>query len=426
MSRYGLFCFLGRGHLDPALAIGRALRARGHEVTVLHLAIAEAAVRRAGLSFAPLDRQEPAGPEPAMPACQPRRPWGPTIHAVMAHAARTLREGPGALREARIDAIVADQLDVAAGTVAESLGLPFISLSCAPPLYLDDSVPAPYFGWAAAASGEAFARNRRGNALVERLASPVLACVNATRRRWRLPLLARVNQLFSTRGIITQLPAILELPRVTPPHLFYTGQFRDGSGDTDVRFDWQRLDGRPLVYASMGTVRNNSPLMFRMMAEAGARLDVQLVISLGGGGLRPADLGVLPDHPIVVHYAPQRALLDRAVLTINCGGLNTTLDALGRGVPIVALPVAEDQPGVGARIARAGVGIVEPAATITTTRLREAIVATLGESPYRAAAARLQRALSTINGVDEATTLIERLTGDDHDCVLSHSKNSGD
>jgi zeaxanthin glucosyltransferase len=410
MSRYGLFCFLGRGHLDPGLAIGRGLRARGHEVTVFHIALAEAAVRHAGLRFVSIDHHEPAAAAaPRVPDPPGRRPWLSTIEAITAHAARTLREAPAALQAARIEAIVADQLDVAAATVAECLDIPCISVSCGPPLYVEDGAPAPYFGWPHVADDAGRARNRRGHAFIARAASPILDLLNATRRQWQLPALTHVNALWSTRGIITQLPRILDFPRVPPPHLFYTSQFRDDAVGARVPFAWERLDGRPLLYASMGTVRNTSVSTFRAIAEACDGLDVQLVLSLGGGFLQAADLGPVPDGTIVVPYAPQRELLSRAVLTINCGGMNTTLDALARGVPMVVLPVAEDQPGIAARIARAGVGIVEPARTLTVPRLRQAVRAVLTDRGYREAARRMQEHLASLDGCAEAVSLIERL-----------------
>jgi UDP:flavonoid glycosyltransferase YjiC (YdhE family) len=294
--------------------------------------------------------------------------------------------------------------------LAEALGLPFVNLSCGPPVYLDDSVPPPYFGWPHAAGALARARNRRGNDFMTRRVRPLLDVVNSRRREWKLPAIDGINGLFSTRGIITQLPQSLELPRTAPRHLFYTGQFRDRGAPAPVRFAWDRLDGRPLVYASMGTVRNTSAATFRMIAEACQGFDVQLVLSLGGALVRPADLGALPGDPIVVHYAPQRALLERACLAINCAGMNTTLDALRNGVPIVAIPVAEDQPGVAARIARAGVGVVVPAETLTVAGLHQAIASVLRNPHIRGAARLVQRQLVNIDGCERAVDLIEQLT----------------
>jgi UDP:flavonoid glycosyltransferase YjiC (YdhE family) len=58
----------------------------------------------------------------------------------------------------------------------------------------------------------------------------------------------------------------------------------------------------------------------------------------------------LPDDAIIVDYAPQLQLLKKASLCITHAGINTTLESLSNGVPLVAIPIANDQPGIGARI----------------------------------------------------------------------------
>src|SRR5205807_10507854 len=92
-----------------------------------------------------------------------------------------------------------------------------------------------------------------------------------------------------------------------------------------------KLDGRPLVYASMGTLQNRQKHIFGIIAEACAGLDVQLVLSLGGGG-KPEDMEELAGGPIVVEFAPQLELLKRAALCITHAGLNTALECLSNGV----------------------------------------------------------------------------------------------
>jgi zeaxanthin glucosyltransferase len=409
MSHVGLFCFLGRGHLDPALALGRRLVSQGHGVTVFHLTIAEAAIRTSGLQFAALDRLEPLPGASAGPT-KPRWPkYLDTLDAVTAQAHRVLREAPAAVSAAGVDALIGDQSDLAAGTVAEHLRLPFLTLACAPPLPIDPVVPTPFFDWYPATTPRTRLRNRLGNAFVERAVAPVLGSINRQRRQWGLPALRHFNDTFSRRGIVAQIPAVLDFSERRPsPPIFYAGPLRDDRGPR-IRFPWNRLDGRPLVFGSMGTVRNNMPWVFRTMAEACAALDVQLVLSLGGGTLCPEDLGPLPGDPIVVHYAPQRELLRRASLAVTCAGLNTTLDAVGHGVPMVAVPVAEDQPGVGARIRRAGVGLVLPLRRLSAPVLRAAVQTVLTDAAYRASARALQRELAAIDGTAVAAGLVERL-----------------
>jgi UDP:flavonoid glycosyltransferase YjiC (YdhE family) len=68
------------------------------------------------------------------------------------------------------------------------------------------------------------------------------------------------------------------------------------------------------------------------------------------------DLRSGPENVIVVATAPQLELLKRADLCITHAGLNTVLEALGQGVPLLAVPIGYDQPGVAARIAHHRVG----------------------------------------------------------------------
>jgi UDP:flavonoid glycosyltransferase YjiC (YdhE family) len=74
-----------------------------------------------------------------------------------------------------------------------------------------------------------------------------------------------------------------------------------------------------------------------------------LVISLGGGST-PGQIGLLLGNTLVVQMAPQLELLARATLVITHAGFNTALESLSCGIPMVAITVGNDQPGVAARI----------------------------------------------------------------------------
>ena len=145
---------------------------------------------------------------------------------------------------------------------------------------------------------------------------------------------------------------------------------------------------------------------FRMIAEACVGLDLQLVISLGGGQ-DPALLADLPGDPIVVGYAPQLDLIRHSALTISHGGLNTVLESLACGVPMVVLPVTYDQPGVGARVECAGVGPSIPIARLTLKRLRVAVRTVLGDPAYRERAGLLRSSIEADDGLNRAADLIE-------------------
>jgi MGT family glycosyltransferase len=188
--------------------------------------------------------------------------------------------------------------------------------------------------------------------------------------------------------------------------LHYTSLFVDSRQRPPVDFPWDRLDGRPLIYASLGTIQNFSDTIFKTIAEACTGLDAQLVLSLGGG-LDPARLQSLPGDPIVVRYAPQLELLKQAAAVITHAGLNTVLESLAEGVPLVAIPLGNDQPGVAARVRARGAGIIITPSRLNPTRLRAALQSVLRQESYRATATAIKDAMQAIDGKARAAQIIE-------------------
>jgi MGT family glycosyltransferase len=211
---------------------------------------------------------------------------------------------------------------------------------------------------------------------------------------------------------ITQTPRAFDFQSSHWPSQFHhTGPFHDGAGRTDVDFPWERLTGEPLIYASMGTLQNGLENVFRAIAEAVTLdRDVQLVLSVGNH-LNPEQIGPLPSNTILVQRAPQLELLKRASVCITHAGLNTALEALAQGVPLVAIPVTVDQPGVAARIAEKKTGLVVPLKDLTGPRLSLLLDQVLNDSTYRDNARYFQKAIAETNGVSKAADLLERAFG---------------
>jgi UDP:flavonoid glycosyltransferase YjiC (YdhE family) len=167
------------------------------------------------------------------------------------------------------------------------------------------------------------------------MAAPIFFVVNLQRRAWGLKPFKRSTDALSPLAQIAQLPAVLEFEvGHRYPILHYTGPFVDPAQRPSVDFEWNRLNGRPLVYASFGTLQNGSKDIFQVIADACASLHIQLVISLGGG-LDPEQLGILSGDPLAVKYAPQLEIVRWAAVVITHAGLNTTLESLAEGVPLV-------------------------------------------------------------------------------------------
>jgi zeaxanthin glucosyltransferase len=411
MARIGAFCFPGTGHINPMTALARRLQKRGHQVIIFGIADTEARVRAAGVEFCLIGEKDyPPGTlqklDQRLAQMKGLEIFRFTVDRVRNSTLMMLRDGPEAVRRAQVDFLLVDEAEMA-GTVAEHVGLPFVSIAFFPPLVLDDRIPPFCFGWRAGQGWLSRLRNLFGFWLLSRVAAPIFGAVNEQRRAWNLKPLKRATNALSPLAQVTQLPAVLEFDIVQRhPLLHYAGPFVDAQQRPKVDFDWQRLDGRPLVYASLGTLQNGALDIFRTIAEACAGLDVQLVISLGGG-LDPERLGVLSGDPIVARYVPQLKILKRATAVITHAGLNTVLESLSEGVPLVCIPLGNDQPGVAARVVARGAGVVVPRSRLNTKRLRSAVGAVLEDERYRRAAREVQDSLLQVDGLQQAADIIE-------------------
>lgn len=87
--------------------------------------------------------------------------------------------------------------------------------------------------------------------------------------------------------------------------------------------------------------------------------------------------------------------------------MNTVLTALGCGVPLVATPITNEQPGIAARLVRTKAVTSIPLANLDDTRLHAAIADVLNVSSYRQNAQRMQKIIEASGGVERAATMIE-------------------
>ena len=413
MTHFGIICPTETGHLNTMLPLGRELQQRGHRVTLFGLLEAQPQTVAAGLDFWAIGESEfPAGALPKAFAqlgeLSGLAALRYTISLLKRGAAVILRDAPQAIKEANVEALLVDQSSPEGGTVADFLEIPFITVCSAVVLNREETVPPFNTPWSYNPAWWARLRNRMAYSLLSRIVRPIREVIDDYRKQWNLPLHSNPNQLYSKLAQLSQQPAEFEFPRTTLPKYFhFTGPYHNSTGRKPVPFPYEKLTGQPLIYASMGTLQNRQQEIFHRIAEACVGLDAQLVISMGGSG-SPESLAELPGSPLVVSYAPQLELLKKAALTITHAGMNTTLESLTNGVPMVAIPIANDQYGVAARIAWTGAGEVVPLSRLKVPRLRTAIERVLTEDSYKNNASRLQEAIRRAGGVSRAADIVEQ------------------
>jgi zeaxanthin glucosyltransferase len=411
MKHFGIISPPVPGHIHPFAALGRELQARGHRVTYLGMADLEEKIASESLAFAPVGSTDhPRGSLPRSLATLGQLKGLAALRFTIAAVARTTsmvcRDAPDAIRRAGIDALLVDQMEPAGGAVAEHLGIPFVTVCNALAVNRDPVAPPPFTDWTYRNAPWARVRNTIGYAASDWLTRPITSAVAEYRAKWKLPALRSPDDSFSKLAQICQMPREFDFPRVGLPATFhYVGPLR-GAPARPVPFPWERLDGRPLVYASLGTLQNSRAPVFRCFAEACQGLGVQLVMS-HGGGLRPEEEAELPGDALVVGYAPQLDLLKRAQLTLTHAGLNTVLDSLANGVPLVTVPITYEQPAIARRVAWTGTGRSVAFDKLDVPTLRASLERVLHDPSYRQAAQRLSRITADAGGTHRAADIVE-------------------
>jgi zeaxanthin glucosyltransferase len=400
------------GHLHPFGALGREFIRRGHRVTVFHMPDLGPKVEAEGLEFVGIGETicPPGFLGDSLRRIGQLRGLGAlrfTISQICRTTEMFLRDAPEAMRVAGVDALLVDQTEPAGGSIAEHLGIPFVTVCNALALNREPEVPPAFSPWRYKTGWAARLRNRAGYAMEDWTMQPVRGILSRFRQEWKLPQLGS-DELFSKLAQISQQPEAFDFPRRELPACFhYVGPLR-GPGLLQVPFPWERLDGRPLIYASLGSLQTGKPEIFRIFAEACAGLDVQLVIA-HGGALKPCDAAALPGKPVVVAWAPQRELLARAALTISHAGLNTVLDSLSFGVPVIAVPITFEQPAIARRLEWRGAGRAMRLSRLTAAGLGREIENALGRGTYRDGALQVKRSIEQAGGVSRAADLLDRL-----------------
>lgn len=391
-------------------ALARELMSRGHSVTFVGFPDMRTRLPE-GLSFTSFgDEDQPPGSlEPYLSRLSRLNGiWGVRglMRDLAGFAETTCSDLPAALQRLQPDALIVDQTDAAASLVARALGLPFVNVANALPMNPEPAVPPPVLPWAYDSSPNGIRRNIGGYhvaALVER---PITQVIRRHARRFGLASIRHTHDTWSDLCQITQCVESLDFPRQQLPRSFhYLGPLREA--EPPLPFDLPAR--RPLVFCSFGSLQGARAGVFQRVAHAAADLDLDLLVA--HGGLLPERfVRTLPGKPLVHAFVPQRAVLAQSSLAVTHCGFNTVMDALSCGTPMVALPMAFEQPATAARLARAGVGAVLQRIH-SYRRIRGAMEQVLSNDSYRTNARRFSQEIAQAGGVRRAADLVDQACG---------------
>lgn len=416
MTRFAILAPPFPSHVSALSALAGALIAQGHTVYWMHQADVAGLLKDSRIRFVALGQQtHPRGSlaQTLARAARPRSPWGlrRVIQDMSAATRMLVREGAPALRAHHIDVVIADQMEAAGGLLAAALGLPWVSVACALPINREDGLPLPVMPWPLPRTEQEMHRARISARIYDWMMASHANTLRALSTELGIAPRASLEACLSPTLQLSQTTEGFDFARhAAPSNLHHVGPLRQLAVRASAQATGAQGAGQaPFIYTSLGTLQGARFALFMRIAKAckavGARL---LVAHCGGLDARQERALLAAGAQQVVHTADQIEVLRHARLMVTHAGLNSAMECLAAGVPMLAIPLAFDQPGVAARIAHAGAGLRLAPHRASVAAITEALRELLADDRFREAAQRLGQEVLGSGGAAQAARLIER------------------
>ncbi|MGH7881340.1 MAG: macrolide family glycosyltransferase [Candidatus Dormibacteraceae bacterium] len=171
---------------------------------------------------------------------------------------------------------------------------------------------------------------------------------------------------------------------------------------------WRPASGNiPILFISLGTVFNSNPEFFRMCFEAFGGSDWQVAMAIGEH-IDPDSLGEIPANFELRPYFPQLAVLKQAKVFLSHCGINSTMESLYFGVPLVGVPQMLEQETNADRVEELSLGRQLNTSKITAKLLRHTVDEIAQNSQIRERVTRMSQIIRSCGGAPAGADSIEQ------------------
>ncbi|MAI90396.1 glycosyltransferase [Ponticaulis sp.] len=411
-----------RGDVQPFIAFGRGLVAKGHDVWLATSTRFEGFVRENGLKFFGISDEllaildTPEGKE-MMESTR-------NIFDMVRHNITLAKRMPAMLRKqlddswfaakiAKPDFVVYHPKGIAGPVIAEAYDCPAILALPFPMLVATED--RPQIGFPALPFGKGY--NQLTYSIVNTLTSSSLSGpMKAFRKDHDLPEAKTYKSTSYPDG--QRMPSMTCVsPSVVPEPEDWDDMdrmvgywFMKNTSDyrAPAKLAYFLANGAPPIYIGFGSISGKEPEKLANIAiEALKATGQRGILATGWGGLKPGDL---PDSILEIESAPHDWLFPKCAAVVHHGGAGTTAAGLRAGIPSIITPFLGDQPFWGKQIESLGVG---PAPidhkALTADNLAEAIRTAITDPVMRRKADALGARLRNEHGVKNAIRFIEEI-----------------
>ncbi|RSM79353.1 glycosyl transferase [Kibdelosporangium aridum] len=153
--------------------------------------------------------------------------------------------------------------------------------------------------------------------------------------------------------------------------------------------------GKPLLYISLGSVFTDRDFYRRCMEMFG---DTEWQVAMTVGDV---DLGAVPSNFEIRPRFPQVAVLKQASVFVTHAGMNSVMEALSHGVPMVTMPLTPEQKANADRVVELGLG------DRRGNDLRAAVTRVSTDPDIRANLDRMRTVIAASGGAERGADEIE-------------------
>ncbi len=269
------------------------------------------------------------------------------------------RELPEILERESIDFIVCDQLEPAVALVADYKKTQFITICNAMAIVMDLTYPPFFTSWDYKITDFRLKINKGFYQVADFLLKRDTRNLEKWRKEWGMPKRGGMKRYFahSEFATLSQQTKSLEFPLTDiNKGWFYCGPFRSNGLLPYIKPDLPK-DEITNVYISLGSIQGSRFKLLKKCVQACNTLGLRAIV-VHAGLLKEEKIKELQKIALVFDYVKQPEIFEDCKILISHCGLNTALDALSYGRPIIAIPIGIEQGAIATKLKRIGCALV--------------------------------------------------------------------
>jgi MGT family glycosyltransferase len=172
--------------------------------------------------------------------------------------------------------------------------------------------------------------------------------------------------------------------------------------------DFSLAGERKIIYISLGSLNTDFLKFYQMCIKTFQETEYYIMMSIGNK-CEISQLGYIPSNFLVRSFFPQLEVLKRASVFITHAGFNSVNESLYFGVPMMALPMVNDQHMVAKRLASMQMGIIGNMKELTPQYLKQNVEKLLLDSEIQSNCTHISSIMKESGKLVKSAEQIERL-----------------